>query len=93
VGDEPSVEGYSGFDHTNLERKLKEDGVDSVFVGGLATDYCVKYTVLDALEKNFETILLMDAIKGVNRKPSDAERAIDEMMKKGAKKTTLSEIA
>jgi nicotinamidase/pyrazinamidase len=93
TGDKPYVEGYSGFDHTNLERKLKEDGVDRVFVGGLATDYCVKYTVLDAVEKSFETILLIDAIKGVNRKPGDAERAIGEMVKKGAKKATLSEIA
>ena len=93
TGDKPSVEGYSGFDHTNLERKLKGDGVDRVFVGGLATDYCVKYTVLDAVEKSFETILLIDAIKGVNRKPGDAERAIDEMVEKGAKKATLSEIA
>jgi nicotinamidase-related amidase len=93
TGDKPYVEGYSGFDHTNLERKLKGDGVDRVFVGGLATDYCVKYTVLDAVEKSFETILLIDAIKGVNRKPGDAERAIGEMVKKGAKKATLSEIA
>jgi nicotinamidase/pyrazinamidase len=92
-GDKPSVEGYSGFDHTNLERKLKGDGVDRLFVGGLATDYCVKYTVLDAVEKSFETVLLVDAIKGVNRKPGDAERAVGEMVKKGAKKATLSEIA
>jgi nicotinamidase/pyrazinamidase len=93
TGDEASVEGYSGFDHTDLERKLKEDGVDRVFVGGLATDYCVKYTVLDAVEKSFETILLIDAIKGVNREPGDAERAVGEMVKKGAKKATLSEVA
>ena len=93
TGDEASVEGYSGFDHTNLERKLKEDGVDRVFIGGLATDYCVKYTVLDALEKSFEVVLLIDAIKGVNRKPGDAERAVGEMVEKGAKKATLSEIA
>ena len=92
-GDKPSVDGYSGFDHTNLERKLKGDGVDRVFVGGLATDYCVKHTVLDAVEKSFEVILLTDATKGVNRKPGDAERAIGEMVKKGAKKATLSEIA
>lgn len=93
TGDKPSVEGYSGFDHTNLERKLKGEGVDRVFVGGLATDYCVKYTVLDAVEKSFEAILLIDAIKAVNRKPGDAERAIGEMVKKGAKKATLPEIA
>ncbi len=93
TGDKPSLDGYSGFDHTNLERKLKGDGIDRVFVGGLATDYCVKYTVLDAVEKSFEVVLLTDAIKGVNRKPGDAERAIGEMVKKGAEKATLSEIA
>jgi nicotinamidase/pyrazinamidase len=92
TGDQPSLEGYSGFDHTNLERELRGDGVDRVFVGGLATDYCVKYTVLDALEKGFETILLTDAVKGVNRASGDAERAVGEMVKRGAKKATLSEI-
>jgi nicotinamidase/pyrazinamidase len=91
AGDKPSVEGYSGFDHTNLERELKEDKIHRVFVSGLATDYCVKYTVLDAVEKNFETILLIDAIRGVNRKLGDAERAIDEMIMKGVKKASLSE--
>ena len=46
-----NVDGYSGFDHTNLERMLKEDRIVRVFIGGLATDYCVKHNVIDALEK------------------------------------------
>ncbi len=91
-GDKPYVEGYSGFDHTNLEGKLKGDGVERVFVGGLATDYCVKHTVVDAREKSFEVILLTDATRGVNKKPGDVKNAIEEMMKKGAKKATLYEI-
>ena len=86
------MEGYSGFDHTELELKLKRDGVARVFVGGLATDYCVKHTVLDALEKSFQAVLLIDATKGVNKNPDDVKRAISEMVKEGAKKATLSEI-
>jgi nicotinamidase/pyrazinamidase len=92
TGDKPYVEGYSGFDHTELEDKLKKGHVDRIFVGGLATDYCVKNTVLDALEKGFETILLTDAIRGVNEKPDDAKKAINEMLSKGAKPATVSDI-
>jgi len=82
-------EAYSGFDGTDLERELKNIGIQRVFVGGLATDYCVKSTVLDALSLGFETVLLLDAIKGVNVNPGDSEKAIKEMLEKGAKKGTL----
>jgi nicotinamidase/pyrazinamidase len=92
AGDKPDVEGYSGFDHTELENKLKKAHVDRIFVGGLATDYCVKSTVLDALEKGFETILLTDAIKGINEKPDDAKNAINQMLSKGVKVATISDI-
>jgi len=85
-------EAYSGFDGTNLERELKDAGIKRVFVGGLATDYCVKSTVLDALRLGFETILLIDAIKGVDVNPGDSERAIEEMIKRGAKKASLNDL-
>ena len=85
-------EAYSGFDGTNLERELKDAGIKRVFVGGLATDYCVKSTVLDALRLGFETILLIDAIKGVDVNPGDSEKAIEEMIKRGAKKASLSDL-
>ena len=85
-------EAYSGFDGTNLERELKDAGVKRVFVGGLATDYCVKSTVLDALRLGFETILLVDAIKGVDAKPGDSERAVEEMVRNGAKKASLNDL-
>ncbi len=85
-------EAYSGFDGTNLERELKDAGIKRVFVGGLATDYCVKSTVLDALRLGFETILLMDAIKGVDVNPGDSERAIEEMIKGGAKRASLNDL-
>ena len=85
-------EAYSGFDGTNLERELKDAGIKRIFVGGLATDYCVKSTVLDALRLGFETILLVDAIKGVDVNPGDSERAIGEMIKRGAKKASLNDL-
>jgi len=84
-------EAYSGFDGTELERELKNASIQRVFIGGLATDYCVKSTVLDALKIGFETVLLMDAIKGVDVNPGDSERAIKEMIERGAKKALLSD--
>jgi len=76
-------ETYSAFDETNLEENLKRKNIRRVFVGGLATDYCVLNTVLDALKLGFETFLLEDAIKGVNVRPNDSERALKEMKSKG----------
>jgi nicotinamidase/pyrazinamidase len=91
-GTEPDSEAYSSFQGTGLKVELEKRGIGRVFVGGLATDYCVKHTVLDALEAGFETILLEDAVKGVNLKPGDSERAVEEMVYKGAEKTDLSQI-
>ena len=84
-------EAYSGFDGTDLEKELKNAGIQRLFIGGLATDYCVKSTVLDALRLGFETVLLFDAIKGVDVNPGDSERAIREMLERGAKKGLLSD--
>ena len=58
----PNKEAYSGFDETELEISLRKNHIKRLFIGGLATDYCVKNTVLDALKLGFETILLVDAI-------------------------------
>jgi len=66
--------------------------VKRIFVGGLATDYCVKATVIDAIKLGYESILLTDAIRGVNVKPDDSMKAIEDMIKKGAKKATLSDV-
>ena len=88
---DPSKESYSGFDDTMLGDELKDKGVTRVFVGGLATDYCVKNTVLDAIEQGFVTVLLLDASRGINVKPGDVEKAIDEMIAKGAEKVTLTD--
>ncbi|MCJ7634347.1 nicotinamidase [Candidatus Bathyarchaeota archaeon] len=90
---DPLKESYSGFDGTLLGEELKREDVKRVFVGGLATDYCVKNTVLDALKLGFEVVLLTDAIRGIDVRPGDSEKAIKEMEKKGAKKAILIDIA
>jgi len=92
-GDRNDLEAYSGFQDTQLLGKLKSRGIETVFVGGLATDYCVKNTVLDALRLGFETVLLEDAIQGVDVNPGDSEKAIEEMVGAGAEKATLSGIS
>jgi nicotinamidase/pyrazinamidase len=81
LGDEDS---YSGFDGTDLSLQLRRLGVQEVWIGGLATDYCVKNTVLDALRQGFTVKVLEDAIRAVNVKAGDSQRAIDEMREAGA---------
>lgn len=75
---------YSGFDGTALGASLREQGIKRVFVGGLATDYCVLQTVLDALQLGFKVVLLRDAIRAVDVQPGDGERAIARMRAAGA---------
>ena len=65
-------------------RAASEQGVEEVWVGGLATDYCVKETVLDALRAGFEVKALADAMLPVNKKPADGAQAIEEMRNAGA---------
>jgi len=89
---DPEREAYSGFDGTGLGEELRRRGVRRVFVGGLATDYCVKSTVLDALKLGFETVLLEDAIRGVDVRAGDSGRAVEDMVAKGARRATLSEV-
>lgn len=79
-----SADGYSGFDGTNLARLLKEEDVNEVWVGGLATDYCVKHTVLDAVREGFEVKALADSMRAVNVNPDDGAKAIEEMRAAGA---------
>jgi len=91
-GTGPDEEGYSGFDGrddqgTSLADVLRKRGVERIFVGGLATDYCVKHTVLDGLKQGFKVTVLKDAIRGVNLKPDDSDRALAEMRQAGAEVT------
>ena len=83
-GVDESADGYSGFDGTNLAQLLHDEGVEEVWVGGLATDYCVKHTVLDALREGFRVKALADAMRAVNVTPDDGAEAIEEMREAGA---------
>ncbi|AEL28570.1 bifunctional nicotinamidase/pyrazinamidase [Cyclobacterium marinum] len=89
-GTNPKVDSYSGFfdngrkEHTGLGDYLKRYKIEKVFVTGLAADYCVKFTVLDALDLGFQTFLITDATKGVNLAPNDTVDAFGEMEKMGA---------
>ena len=83
-GIDESADGYSGFDGTQLAQLLREQDVEEVWVGGLATDYCVKHTVLDALHEGFRVKALADAMRAVNVNPADGARAIAEMREAGA---------
>jgi nicotinamidase/pyrazinamidase len=80
----PEKEAYSDFEDGGLGPKLREMGVRRVFIGGLATDYCVRATVLDARKEGFQVILLLDAIRAVEVQPGDGDRAIAEMCEAGA---------
>jgi nicotinamidase/pyrazinamidase len=63
---------------------LRDCAVDRLFVGGLATDYCVKHTVLDGIQQGFQVVLIGDAVRGVNLNPGDSDEAIKEMSAAGA---------
>ena len=76
---------YSAFDETDLLDQLRRQNVEEVVVGGLATDYCVKSTVLDALKNGFKVKALANAMRAVDVQPGDGERAIEEMREAGAK--------
>jgi nicotinamidase/pyrazinamidase len=84
-------EAYSAFDGTELAETLKTRGVTRLFVGGLATDYCVLKTVLDARKLGYPTVVLMDATRGINVKPGDVERAVEAMIKSGAEQAVSTD--
>jgi len=90
-GTNPRIDSYSGFfdnDHrvsTGLAEYLRERGVREVHICGLATDYCVKFTALDAARLGLDTYFVDDACRGVELQPGDAQRAIEEMRRAGVK--------
>lgn len=85
-GFEQKRDAYSGFDgNLNLKMMLEEREIISVYVCGLATDYCVKATALDAKKLGFETFVIIDACRGVEVKPGDIDGAVEEMQKAGVK--------
>jgi nicotinamidase/pyrazinamidase len=90
-GTDPRIDSYSGFldaDHRNstgLADFLREHHVTRVYIAGLATDYCVKYTALDAVQLGFEAYVVADACRGVNLQPGDSAAAIRELKAAGVK--------
>jgi nicotinamidase/pyrazinamidase len=91
-GVDPETDGYSGFASTDLEHRLRADGVTRVFVGGLATDYCVKATALEAKQRGFDVVVLTDAIAAVKLKPEDEAEALREMGKAGIELVTSDKV-
>jgi nicotinamidase/pyrazinamidase len=92
----PEDVGYSVFDAVSsngqtLLEMLRTQGVQHVYVGGLATDYCVRATVLDALKNGLTTSLLIDASRAVDVQPGDGERAMNEMLAAGAEPQILDD--
>jgi nicotinamidase/pyrazinamidase len=90
---DPKREAYSAFDSTNLDNQLQQLGVTRLFVCGLATDYCVVNTVFDACKLGFQTVVLMDAIMGIDVRAGDVDRAVEAMIKSGAEQATDADFA
>jgi nicotinamidase/pyrazinamidase len=88
-GIDPGIDSYSGFfdngrrRSTGLAEYLKERKVEEIFICGLATDYCVKFSALDSISSGFRTSIVEDACRGVDLKPGDSAAAIGEMRKSG----------
>lgn len=78
-------EAYSSFEGTELNALLQGLGIKRLFIGGLATDYCVLNTVLDALALGYEVVVLRDAVRAVDVQPGDGTRALSRMEEKGAR--------
>lgn len=94
-----NIDSYSAFydnghrSQTDLDAWLRARDIRQLIIMGLATDYCVKYTVLDALSLGYSVDLLVDGCRGVNLAPGDSERALDHMRRQGAKLVTLPEFS
>jgi len=93
----PEKDSYSSFDAEDssgikLAKILKRLGIKEIYIGGLATDYCVKYTAIDALKSGLKVKILTDAIQGVNLKPGDCENALNKIVKMGAKEIQLTDL-
>jgi nicotinamidase/pyrazinamidase len=93
-GMDPEKDSYSAFQATDLNGMALADllelsGISEIYIGGLATDYCVKYSALDALKYGMKVFILIDAIAGVNLQPEDSNAALEEMVRNGAKKIDI----
>jgi nicotinate phosphoribosyltransferase len=84
---------YSAFENTDLDRRLKQAGVKRLFIGGLATDYCVLNSVRDAIRLKYSVVLLEDAIRAVNLQPKDGTKALQEMLDLGCQPATVESVS
>lgn len=89
----PDKEAYSALQGTTLDKHLREVGARRLFIGGLATDYCVLNTVRDAVKLGYSVVLLTDAIRAVNLNPDDGRKAVEEMIRLGAVPIQFEKIA
>ena len=85
AGQTPELEGYSGFESTELEQLLREHEAKEVHLAGLALDYCVKATALDARSAGFDVVVHRDATRAIDAQPGDAERAVQELREAGVR--------
>ncbi len=92
-GTDAGREAYSGFASSELAALLERKGVKRLFIGGLATDYCVLNTVVDALGCGFAVFLLVDAIRAVDVQPGDGDQAVAAMTSAGAVRLRLEELS
>jgi nicotinamidase/pyrazinamidase len=83
-GDDPDADNYSDFEGTDLAWRLRQANVRRIWVGGLATDYCVRATVLDGLREGFDVHVIVPAVRGVEVQEGDSARALAEMQAAGA---------
>ncbi|MCK9603048.1 MAG: bifunctional nicotinamidase/pyrazinamidase [Candidatus Omnitrophica bacterium] len=96
-GMNPDKDSYSAF-HAEDESGvgllvwLKRLGIKEIYIAGLATDYCVKYSAIDAIKYGLKVKILIDAVQGVNLKPDDSKDAIEKITKMGAKKIKLTDL-
>lgn len=96
-GMDPNLDSYSSFqafeeDGTPMVESLRKRGIEHIYVGGLATDYCVRWTMLDALAAGFHATALIDGSLGVNLKPHDSEHAIRDIVWAGGALATLNHV-
>jgi nicotinamidase/pyrazinamidase len=84
-------EAYSVFDGTGLGEELKSMGMKRIFIGGLATDYCIVNSIIDARKMGFDAVVLADATRGINVNPGDVDKAFETMRRTGAAQVTLAD--
>jgi nicotinamidase/pyrazinamidase len=92
VGQGRDDEGYSGFENSDLARILRDHDADEVYVCGLATDYCVRASAIDARREGFDVTVVEDAVRGVEVNPGDSARALQEMRDAGARIASSTDV-